>query len=256
MPQDKLILIGVILGIGSVIQSAAGFGFGMFSISGLLLVGLEPQVAITCSSICSFSQTVLATWRFRRFMDWKRLGRLVAIGLPMVPVGAMLLGLLKGALSPEQVKQALGFLILLVLGIQLAIKPVPKERVHPGWTVLTMGSAGIMSGMAGMAGSPIVLWLLAHKWSSLEKRLTLWGVFLCFFPVQVGSLYLRFGDSVASAAGIAVFYIPIVLLMAGPGFWLGRSLHPKVQKGLIIGLLTLTAGAAALGPWVGAWLKG
>jgi len=121
------------------------------------------------------------------------------------------------------------------------IKPTPHKRLHPGWGVAAFGIGGAMQGLAGMGGPPIVLWVMSHDWSSRVCRATLWSFFIMMIPTNLLFFWLRFGDAVIGAMGVGVLYIPLVMLAALPGMWIGNKIPKRELQQIAFGILVLMA---------------
>ena len=177
MSLSIIILIGIILFICSTIQGAVGFAFNIFAIPLLIWSGLSLPQAITVTSIPIFMQSLTSTYKLREYIKWKEvaMGSLLRyIGLPL---GIYILTLLN-SFDKNNIKQVVGIVILLIVAIQTLFKVEPKEKVGIFWTILSFLSSGIFLGMISMGGPPVILWVMAHRWSALEIRAFLSALFL------------------------------------------------------------------------------
>lgn len=240
MELRQYILMGLVLLAGSSIQSAAGFAFGMFAVSMLLVIGFESYEAIALVGVCAMVQSATGAWKMRGEPDWRPLLLLLVLAVGMQPVGAWLHRLSHDA-GPAAVHQVFGGVLLSVLAAQWLLRPTPRDRVAGGWAVLAMLCAGLMSGLAGMGGPPIVLWIMAHNWSSRRIRATLWVSFIVLAPLNLVFQWLQFGDGVWRAAGVGLLCSPIVWLGMWPGMWLGDRLSQANIRRVSFALLFLIA---------------
>jgi uncharacterized membrane protein YfcA len=241
------VLFGVILSAGSLLQGAVGFGFGLFSVPLLIWAGAPLSVAVATMSICSLSQSILGSFSLRQFIRWKEV--LWANGLRwlFMPLGIWIL-LHIDMLSREEIKQIVGGVLLVVLLLRVCVKVTPREHIHPLWGWIAFSASGILNGMVGMGGPPLVLWLMAHGWSNREFRAFTQTVFALGIPFQLAVLAWMSPVSMAHDMGLAVFYIPFVLLAGWGGIRLGHFFSKELLRRLALALLFGTAFMAVVEP--------
>ena len=240
MDPVQIILFALIVAAGGVIQSAVGFGTGLFATMLLLLSGMPAEQVVPFVSVVSLSQTVVGAWKLRELVLWKLVVGMVLIGMTMQPVGVWLLSLLT-AQGPVIVKQVFGLIILTALAAQWWLQPHPRERLHWGWAVLTMIIAGLMHGLAGMSGPPIVLWVMAHNWTNHRSRAMLWAFFSLLIPANLVNYAIRFGDPAIDGMLLGVAFIPFMLIGMVPGMWIGHRMSKARLKQMAMVVLLLVA---------------
>ena len=250
MELDQLILIGLVLMVGSAIQSAAGFGFGLFAIPLLLLVDFASYEAIAIVGACAMVQCGLGAWKLRRYPHWRSLWPLVPFVVIMQPIGAMLQKILNDQ-GPALVKQVFGGVLLTVLASQWLLKPKPREKVAYGWGVFAMTCSGLLSGLTGTSGPPVVLWAMAHDWTTQRIRASMFAIFMAIIPINLVFQSLEFGTDVIKAAGIGLAYAPVVWLGVIPGLWLGNQLSQKAIRRVAFSLLFVIAAYMVAEPVIG-----
>ncbi len=250
MPDASTIaLIALILCGGAALQSAAGFGFGMFAVPLLILAGRPSGEAIVMVATCGGFQLVTGLWTVRRHIQWRDSCAHIALTACGVPIGVALLGM-AAAVGADRIKQLIGGVLLVALITQLIWRPTPREKLHPGWAFGACGLGGIMGGFAGMGGPPIVLWIMAHDWSTHRARATMWMIFLGMLPFQAFFLAREFGSEVWTAAGLAALIAPLTFLGVIPGLWIGHRMSRVALRRLALGILFVIAFAAIAGPWM------
>jgi uncharacterized membrane protein YfcA len=240
MDPMRYIEIALVLAGGAALHSAAGFGYGLFSVPLLLLIGLAPYEAIPIVTVATTVQGVTGVWHHRREVLWRLVGTSSLLLLLSIPVGVYLLSRIT-LLSDIQVRQVFGGLVFAMVIFYAVWQPRPREQVHRAWTIAAMFSGGLLAGLCGMAGPPIVLWAMTHQWSSQRTRATLWALFLAMTPLGLLFLYHRFGWIVLQAALVAVAMVPAVLLGTLPGIWIGNRISKSHLRRLGIALLLLLA---------------
>jgi uncharacterized membrane protein YfcA len=230
--MDPVFIIpaAIVLILGSALQSAAGFGFGMFAIPLLILMGVEAPAAIATIAVCGLLQTVIGSFTLRRYVDWVQVAGMTFLAAACIPLGVWALRHVT-LLDPSQVRQFFGAIVLTALLVQWLWRIRPRDTLHWAWGVLAAVLCGFLGGLAGMGGPPVVMWIMAHRWSNPRSRATLWTLFTGMAPLQLYFLHDRFGELVASALPAACLLAPICLLGIFPGLWLGaRIAKPRLRQ--------------------------
>jgi hypothetical protein len=114
-----------------------------------------------------------------------------------------------------------------------------------------MLSGGLPAGLCGMAGPPIVLWAMSHRWSSQRIRATLWAIFLTMTPLGIFFLYQRFKSVVLQSALLALAMTPAVLLGTLPGMWIGNRIPQPWLRRIGVALLVVLATYMICQPLLG-----
>jgi hypothetical protein len=210
-----LTLTGLTLLLASVLHSAAGFAFALFAIPVFLFLGWQPYQAIALCAVSVVVHGCLSIWRSNERFEWKQLIGLIA-----------------------------------VLAVKAWLKPQPRERLHPAWGVLTMVTSGVIAGLSGMGGPPIVLWLIAHKWSNEKIRVTLWAIFSSLAAGNLCWLLWRFGTPVSEASLVGLLFTPVTLLGTVPGAWIAGKMSPGAMRRVATVILMIVALYALLQPVV------
>ncbi|MEX0744683.1 MAG: TSUP family transporter [Phycisphaeraceae bacterium] len=223
MTVEQIIFVGVIVIIGSALQSAVGFGFGLFAIPLALWIGVPLPMAVTIMLISTAVQGGWSCWHHRTHLPWRPVIPIVLLRLVTIPIGVLLLGLLVHT-NEATIRQVVGVLLLVMIGLQLGLRIEPREKVHPSWTVVAGSSSGILGGLIGMGGPPLVFWLMAHDWPPQVVRSFHWVGGLLLAPVSIGMLWLRFGEQAIDASFIAAGYVPLTLGGTALGLWAGSHL--------------------------------
>ena len=146
-----IIIVGFVIG-GLV--SIMGGGGGIFYLSFLTAVGLDPQQAVALSLITIVPTTLMASvshWR----MGHVQLRTGLVMGM-FGMLGAVCGAFLLTAIISERVSYVLlgGFFVY--IGISLLVRTSSKS--YPSWTGGVFGFfGGVMSGIFGISGTPVVL---------------------------------------------------------------------------------------------------
>jgi len=183
-PAELSILIAIAgaLAMGSVIQSASGFGFSLFTVPLLILLGCRSYEAIVMVSVAASFNAIGGVYLLRNHMHWPRVLAMIAIACCAQPFGVAVLGVLAEQ-DRETVRRVFGAIVLLAVVLQAALRVRPRERLPVWIMVVALLASGFLGGLAGMSGPPVVLWVMAHRWSNPESRATLWAFFGGTTPV-------------------------------------------------------------------------
>lgn len=241
------LLLGLVLFFASVLHSAAGFAFALFAIPVLLLGGMQPYEAMSICAVSVVIHALISVWRSPTKPDWRPLLGMAAIAVASQPIGVWILSRIV-FLERAQVCQIFGCVLLGVLIVKLVLRPEPRDHLHPVWGVFTMIVSGIISGMSGMGGPPIVLWLMAHKWSNDRIRIGLWTIFASLAATNLCWLAFRFRAPVWHAMWLGVLFAPIMLLGRLPGTWIATRLSPARMRDAATAILLIVALYAILQP--------
>jgi len=236
---------------GAAVQTVVGFGMGLFAIPLLIFSGRSLPEAVALSVGAGFVQLLIGLRAVRREVVWKEAIGLAAIQGACVPVGTLGMRLLADA-GPDRVKQGVGALLLVVLAVRQLARPEPRDRVPWSLGALAAALAGLLGGLVGMGGPPLVIFALAHRWRTDRFRAFLWSQFVLAVPVMVLALAARFGPAVLEPFALGIALTPCVWAGARVGrrlsaHWEAPSLHRSVLV-----LLYALAVTSILGPLLGA----
>jgi len=245
----QAIWIGVALCLGAMTQGAIGFASGMLSIPIMVWAGVPLPQAIVVLLVMVVVQTSWNLWRLREHIRLAETLPMVGFRLASLYAGILSLAWLV-SLGQDRVKQAIGLAIGLALVVQWVGRVKPKERLAPAWTPAAGLASGWMAGAVGMGGPPLVLWVMAHDWSTQRARCFLWVNFLAVMPVQIALMCWAFPADSVVALPIGLAYTPAVIGASVLGAWLGSKLSRQRLRAVAYAVLGLIALASIAGPWL------
>lgn len=246
MTMDPLTLagVGLVLFLAAAAQGAVGFGYALFATPLLVLLGIPLQNVVVLVSTCSMIQCTLAAHHLRAHIPWSIALTATAIRLVAVIVGLVGLKQLMG-LDPDRVRLAIGIFLCILVLLQWAWHPAPVERVNPFWSGLAFTASGLLAGLLGMGGPPLILWVMAHRWSSLMSRAFLFAVVAMSVPAQLVIMTFGLGTGVLKFIAIGLAASPLVYAGSRLGLPVGNRLSRERLRMLAYGLL-LIIGASAI----------
>jgi uncharacterized membrane protein YfcA len=225
-----IILAGVIICLAGMAQSAVGFGYGLFATPLLVWIGLPLPSVITLVLTCSMIQSAMGARKLHPAVPWRLSLTTTAIRLAGVIVGLLLLKRLV-ALKMDHIRAVIGGILCLLVAIQFLWRPHPVKTMHWGWGGFAFIGSGLLAGLCGMGGPPLVIWSMAHDWSTEKTRGFLFAVFATSIPVQIVLLGLTFGTSILWNAALGAAFLPLIYLGAVIGLPIGnRMAKDKLRR--------------------------
>jgi len=211
--------------LGSLIQSSSGFGFGLFAVPLLLFMGFNLPETVIIVVIGSAIQKITAVTQLWKSVDWKGQAPYMAVGLASLPLGIYCM-YQASFLGQASVKQIIGSVILLLLLLQWKGVIKSSEKVPAIWGYIAGFFSGLLNGLANIGGPPLVLWILAHRWSNEKMRVTPIAFSLVFVPFQVILMMAVFGSALVQPLVKVILLTPTVLL----GTWIGLKIGGKISR--------------------------
>lgn len=247
MDLGEIVKIGSVLLLGGVIQSSIGFGFGLFAIPLLLFMKISLPETVMIVIISSAIQKIVATTHLRKFVKWKELYPMMAVGFFTLPLGIYMMFRVS-TLDHSLVKQILGVCIflLLLLRIKGVIKSAGKDA--SSWGLVAAFFSGLLNGFANIGGPPMVIWILTKNWTNERMRGTLLAFSLVFVPSQIIIMFFVFGSPVSQGLLKGFVLSPLILLATYIGLKIGREFSETRLKWIMQFLLFCIAITSILSP--------
>lgn len=239
-----LVALVVVIVLGGVIQSAVGFAYALFATPLLLYLGFSLPHTIAIVGVSSFVQAVLGTIHLRADVPWRLSLAATGVRAAAVVLGWLILRRL-AELPLADIKWVVGSILCILVGVQALSRVRPGTRVHWAWGALAFSASGLLAGVCGMGGPPLVLWALAHDWSAAKTRSFLFAVFALTTPVPIVLLCVAFGLGILRSVLLGIALTPAVFLGAALGLPLGNRIHKPVLR-TVAYLILLALGASAI----------
>ncbi len=249
-PLHDLLLIGIVMTFGSILQGAVGFASGLLGVPLLVLCGFSLPEAATINLVSTFVQNFTGTWRLWEHLDVEELVYPTVVRLCFaIPLGVVAVGWVDDRVTPENTKQILGILLIVVLFLLWLFRVRPREELHLFWKTLAYASSGFLLGFASMGAAPLVIYVNTLTWGVSKSRAFL---FFCSAVGQpfAGYLYwLKFGDKIITPACSTLVFLPVIFAGLWLGLHLGAFLSVTAFRRITFGLIALTAVAAIMAPF-------
>jgi uncharacterized protein len=244
---------GVVVCLAGMGQSAVGFGYALFATPLLLWLGIPLPNVITLVATCSMLQSMMGARSLKGSVPWRLALTATAVRLVGVVIGLLLLKRLV-TLDTARIRAVIGSVLCLLVVIQIAWRARPVEQMHWGWAGLSFTGSGLLAGACGMGGPPLVLWLMAHNWSTRKTRGFLFAVFATSIPVQIVLLALTFGPSILWSVALGIAFFPLVYLGTAVGLPLGNRMGTHRLRTIAYAIL-LVIGVSAVVPVASALVR-
>ena len=249
----NIIQVGVIICLAGMAQSAVGFGYALFATPLLVWIGMPLPNIIALVATCSMIQSTIGARKLHASIPWRL--SLTATG---VRLGGVILGLLLlkrlVALDADHIRTVIGGILCLLVVVQLIWRPQPVKAMHWVWGTLAFIMSGLLAGICGMGGPPLVLWSMAHDWSTQKTRGFLFTVFATSIPVQIFLMVLTFGTAILWSVALGIAFFPLVYLGTLIGLPVGNRMTKDTLRRIAYALL-LIIGTSAVVPAILVCLK-
>ena len=160
MPSTALYLILLAAG-ASFVQRTVGFGFGIFIMTALPFLMPSYGEAVTLSGLLSLTSAAVIMLKYLKFVTWRRLLPMIGAFAVFSTVAICLLDKIEG----RSMRMILGVMLVVISLYFSFFKEKMQRLIRPtaGWLLGTGSVSGVMGGLFGMHGPPVVLYLVASE---------------------------------------------------------------------------------------------
>jgi uncharacterized protein len=215
--QIVVILAGALA--GGFVNGLTGFGAGLTAM-GLWLYAISPPIAASLVIVCSVIsqlQTLPMIWHA---VEWRLLLPFIVPGLVGVPIGTVLVA----HIDPQMFKIGVGLCLVCYAAYAVA----RKAPVSGAWGGRVADGAvgfggGVLGGLAGLSGLPIVVWTDIRGYGKEYRRSVL----------QTFNLSILAAALVSHAySGLLTRQVGLAAVAAAPaticGAWLGAAIYKRL----------------------------
>jgi uncharacterized membrane protein YfcA len=212
------------------VRGFAGFGAAMM-MTPVFSALYGPAVGIPLCMLLEIAVALPLLPRAIQYVDWRRIGLLMAAAVIGAPVGTFALT----QVSPEPMRWVISAIVLTAVALLAS-----GWRFHGQWRApVTLGigaTSGFLNGLSGMAGPPIAFYYLAGNETATRVRANLTTYFI-FVDAAALLVFLVRGMVTADTAVLGLCLTPAVIA----GGLLGERLFPLASEAfyrrLALGLL-------------------
>lgn len=226
--MEYVLLILCACGAGFV-QRTAGFGFGIFLIPLLLLLGVmggDYKSIVSLSSMMAATLSLVTVFNLRKSLNWRYIWPLLIVFMP----SSALFSFVMFGTDASWLKIILG-IALILLSIYFTFFKKDGIKINPNWfNTIGLGSlSGLMGGLFSMQGPPVVYYYL----STQDTKDQYMAQTQCFF--LLGNLWmtmLRAGEGIITTEVGKSYLIAITGCLSG--MWIGARVYNKMNKDLLL----------------------
>jgi len=234
---NELLLASGIFALAGLVQSLAGFGFGMVAMA-ILPVILPVRSAVHVVAVLGLFACATILFASRRSLDRRRVMPLLIGAFLGVPAGVWFLG----AAEPSALKLILGAILIVysVNGLLRGGAPSQPETEHAPWRDAVGAGAATLGGFLGGAfnvgGPPVVMYVAWRRFEPDATRATLQCFFLVATCLQL-TLFGLNGDLTRDVVVMAGFGLPALAVGLGVGMRLAPRIGRQAFGRLVLALL-------------------
>lgn len=161
MISGNLIYIILLAAGASFVQRTIGFGFGIFIMTALPFLMPSYGEAVTLSGLLSLTSATVVMIRYMKYVTWKRLLPIVAAFIIFSSIAICMLDRIEG----QAMRMILGVMLIVISLYFCFFKDKIQKFIRPTkvWQFGTGTASGIMGGLFGMHGPPVVLYLTVSE---------------------------------------------------------------------------------------------
>ncbi|HLV64166.1 MAG TPA: sulfite exporter TauE/SafE family protein [Polyangiaceae bacterium] len=225
-----------VLVLAQAVYVTVGFGSGLIALGCLALLPLNLTDLVIALMLVSLPAEIYVVVRSWRAVAWREAGRICA----GVVLGALAGTYLLVTSPPAFMLQVLAVLLMLA-GVGLLASARALAVRWPHWTQVPVGlSSGVLAGMLGAGGPPLILYYRLAGVDKTAFRGNLMAIFFACTVVRLGAGATG-GLLTAPRLGTALSILPAALL----GLWFGKRWHARLSEAAFRSLVSI--GLVAIG---------
>lgn len=161
MSCTSLIYLILLAAGASFVQRTIGFGFGIFIMTVLPFLMPSYGEAVTLSGLLSLTSATVVMVKYLKYVTWKRMLPIAAAFVIFSTIAIFLLDRIEG----QAMRVILGIMLVLISLYFSFFKDKLQKIIRPtkGWQFGAGTASGIMGGLFGMHGPPVVLYLISSE---------------------------------------------------------------------------------------------
>lgn len=227
-----LTCVFLVLLLGSLVRTTAGFGFSLVAVPPLALL-VDPVTAVVVAALMSAPMSVWIAVRDRRHVDRRLAVLFLGYGLAGVPLGVWLLNVL----PPRPLMMAIAAMVL--LGTLLVWRKVPL----PGGTPALAGVSALSGTSFAATGIDGPLMVAALQGAGLEPRVQRATLSVMFSATGTASLagFAVSGQLTPQVGSLLLLGVPAMLLGVLMGERVFHRMDPELFRRAVLGLLVISS---------------
>lgn len=241
----SLLLAGIIMFFGSVVQGTLGFALGMIAAPLLVEAGFSLSQSVALTTLAIGIQVLFGAWKLRAHIPWHEV-RLAAIARYLtMPIGVLLL-LSVESLDTEAVKRLVGLGVLLSVGMRCLARGETVRDLPTAVSAVMFGLSGVLQGLVSMGGPPLVLWMTTREFRANQARAFTMTLFLLNAPLQVLLLLFLSQTMTVDVLLMALVLTPVIYLGTLIGVRIGDQFSKQALNRVALIVLVVIATNAII----------
>ena len=161
MSCTSLIYLILLAAGASFVQRTIGFGFGIFIMTVLPFLMPSYGEAVTLSGLLSLTSATVVMVKYLKYVTWKRMLPIAAAFVIFSTIAIFMLDRIEG----QAMRVILGIMLVLISLYFSFFEDKLQKIIRPtkGWQFGAGTASGIMGGLFGMHGPPVVLYLISSE---------------------------------------------------------------------------------------------
>ena len=161
MSCTSLIYLILLAAGASFVQRTIGLGFGIFIMTVLPFLMPSYGESVTLSGLLSLTSATVVMVKYLKYVTWKRMLPIAAAFVIFSTIAIFLLDRIEG----QAMRVILGIMLVLISLYFSFFKDKLQKIIRPtkGWQFGAGTASGIMGGLFGMHGPPVVLYLISSE---------------------------------------------------------------------------------------------
>jgi len=245
MELFDIVAAGVVIFLAGILQSVVGFGYALFATPLLVWIGLPLPGVITLVATCSLLQSMVGVRNLRAAVPWRLSLTATGVRFAGVILGLLMLKRLV-VLDKDHIRAVIGVILCVLVAVQFLWRPHPVRKMHWSWAGLAFVGSGVLAGLCGMGGPPLVLWAMAHDWPTQKIRGFLFATFVTSIPIQIVLLALTFGTPILWYAATGIALLPLVYAGSALGLPVGNRFAGPALRRVAYAVLFATGVSAII----------
>ena len=241
----SLILAGLIMFGGSIVQGAIGFALGMIAVPLLVEAGFSLSQSVALTTLAIGIQVLFGAWRLRAHIPWNEVKPAAIIRYLTVPIGVLLL-LAVESLDTEAVKRLVGLGVMLGVAMRAVARNETVRDLPAAVSAAAFALSGVLQGLVAMGGPPLVLWMTTREFRAKQARAFTLTLFLLNAPLQVLLLLFLSQTMTAEVLLIALILTPVIYAGAMIGVAIGDRFSKQLLNRVALAVLAVIAINAIL----------
>ncbi|NOZ13413.1 MAG: sulfite exporter TauE/SafE family protein [Acidobacteria bacterium] len=218
----QYLAVGGIIFLGQFIYAAIGFGSGMVTISLLALLFGNINIFVPFFLLLCLPTELTVSMKDRKHINFRRTGKFLLFIFPGLIAGAFLL---KSAPNRGLVAWLGAIVVILAVYYLFFEEKTSFTLKNPAWIPFFGSISGILGGIYGISGPPLIVYFKAMKMDKTGFRVALLSIFLAMSIFRTG-VYAAIHLYTLPILTAAILTLPFALL----GVLAGIRAHHRIPE--------------------------